>query len=400
MNASVGDLQKRLAHVRQHTVHLVDGLSEADCQVQSMADASPLKWHFAHTTWFFETFVLEPHEPGYTPFHPAFRVLFNSYYQGVGEQHPRPERGLITRPSLAEVRAWRDQVDARLAKLLSSPLAATVADTIELGLQHEQQHQELMQTDGLHLFAQSPLNPAWLTTHPATPPADQEPSATTPWQTFNGGLVDVGHGDGGFAFDNEMPRHRQWLQPFELATPLVSQAQWCAFVDDGGYEQARWWASAGWDWVQRQRITAPLYWRHHGQAWTVFTLYGPQPLLPQQPVCHISWYEADAYARWANARLPTEAEWEHAASTQPRQLHDLFGQRWQWTASAYSPYPGFRPWGGAVGEYNAKFMVNQMVLRGSSIATPVGHSRSSYRNFFPPEARWQFSGLRLARDIS
>jgi ergothioneine biosynthesis protein EgtB len=394
-------LQRFLA-VRAHSLALVQGLSEADCQVQSMPDASPLKWHLAHTTWFFETFVLEPHEPGFAPYHPAFRVLFNSYYQGVGERHPRPERGLVTRPGLAEVLAWREQVDARVARLLAAgPVDGPVdglAAVLELGLQHEQQHQELMLTDGLHLFGCNPLAPAWRNGSPPPPPAAE----ALRWCRLPGGLVEVGHAGPGFAFDNETPRHRQWLQPYRLAHRLVTQGEWLAFVQAGGYAEPRWWTSAGWDWVQALRTRAPLHWRPRdtGSAddWQVFTLHGLQPLQPDEPVAHVSWYEADAYARHAGARLPTEAEWEHAAETTAPELQGLFGQRWQWTASPYTPYPGFQPWDGTVGEYNAKFMVNQLVLRGSSLATPPGHARTSYRNFFPADARWQFTGVRLARD--
>jgi ergothioneine biosynthesis protein EgtB len=407
MHASPRPLPRRLTDTRQRTLRLIDGLSEADCQVQSMADASPLKWHLAHTTWFFETFVLEPHEPGFAPFHPAFRVLFNSYYQGVGERHPRPQRGLITRPGLAEVLAWRAQVDERLQALLQGTPAQAVAALVELGLQHEQQHQELMLTDGLHLLGCNPLGPAWnpcvlAQEAAATPYRQPDHRATNPdpahWVALSGGLHEIGHAGAGFAFDNEQPRHRQWLEPYRLAQGLVTQGEWLAFVQAGAYTQPQWWASAGWDWLTAQGIEAPLHWRRATDgSWQVFGLHGLQPLDDRRPVCHVSWYEADAYARWAGARLPTEAEWEHAAQWAHAELHDLHGQRWQWTASAYTPYPGFEQWAGTVGEYNAKFMVNQMVLRGSSVATPPGHGRLTYRNFFAPDARWQFSGVRLAR---
>lgn len=428
-------LAQRLAAVRAQTLALAAPLSEADCQAQSMPDASPVKWHLAHTTWFFETFVLERFEPGFRPWHPAFRVLFNSYYQGVGEQHARPARGLLTRPSLAEVRAWRASVDERLQALLAAApqgQGAAIAALVELGLQHEQQHQELILTDLLHLMSCNPLAPAYAD---APPPVMHDAVAPGGWTACEGGLAELGHAGAGFAFDNETPRHRVFLRPFALADDLVTQGDWRAFMADGGYDEPRWWLAAGWDWRRAQRIGAPLYWRRDGDAddarWHRFTLRGLLPLDDAAPVVHVSAYEADAYARWHGAqqgaphRLPTEAEWEHVAeragpaliagarcieaaallplppsptqgAAAPRQL---FGEVWQWTASAYQAYPGFRAWDGAVGEYNAKFMVNQLVLRGGSCATPRSHLRTSYRNFFPPEARWQFSGLRLARDL-
>ena len=398
-------LIERHAAVRAQTEALAAPLSAADCQVQSMPDASPVKWHLAHVTWFFETFVLEPHEAGFVPFHPAFRVLFNSYYNGVGEQHPRPQRGLVTRPGLDEVLAYRRDVDRRVQALLRSEAAGAIAATVELGLQHEQQHQELILTDLQHLLSCNPLDPVYDSR------ARPAPAIAPPWRWVGstGGAVDIGHAGEGFAFDNETPRHRVWLRPYELANRLVSQGEWASFVADGGYTDPRWWLSAGWDWLRAQRITAPLYWRHDGDgSWSRFTLQGRQALDLQAPVSHVSLYEADAYARWwsarhpggAPARLPTEAEWEHAA-TRPdagEALVHLTGPAWQWTSSAYAPYPGFQAWDGAVGEYNAKFMVNQYVLRGGSWATPQGHLRPSYRNFFPADTRWQVTGLRLARD--
>ena len=398
-------------------------LSEADCQVQSMPDASPAKWHLAHVTWFFETFVLERFEANFRPHHPAFRVLFNSYYQGVGEQHPRAQRGLITRPDLAAVLAYRADVDARMALLLAGlvqteqahqadrPDRADLAERdtlIELGLQHEQQHQELLLTDVLHLLSCNPLAPVYRTRDQsaAQAPVQSAPAPALPqdWVAFDGGLVEIGHTGPGFAFDSEGPRHSQWLQPGALARRLVTQGEWLEFIEAGGYRDARWWLSAGWDWARTQRIEAPLYWRRNAAGtWQHFGLAGLQDLTVDEAVCHISLYEADAYAHWRAARdglplrLPTEAEWEHVA-TAGGGLLQLFDTAWQWTASSYLAYPGFRPCGGAVGEYNGKFMINQMVLRGGSVATPVGHTRASYRNFFPPETRWQFSGLRLARD--
>ncbi len=436
------DLTRRYARVRAQTEALAAPLSEADCQAQSMADASPVKWHLAHVTWFFETFVLERHEPGFRPHHPAYRVLFNSYYNGIGDQHPRARRGLVTRPSLAEVLAWRATVDGRIDRLLVSP--ATPADAallalVELGLQHEQQHQELLLTDLLNLLSCNPLAPIY---RPGWPLASVAP-APLGWVESAGGLVEIGHpgsapagSGGGFAFDNETPRHRQFLRPHALANRLVTHGEWAAFVEDGGYREPRWWLSAGWDWRCAAQVEAPLYWRRDGgaadsaDAWRSFTLHGLVAIDDATPITHISYYEADAFARWwsaqhpaqPTARLPTEAEWESAAAALPasavatgnfvesQALHpmplaaspaglaQLFGDVWEWTASAYLPYPGFKAWDGAVGEYNAKFMVNQMVLRGGSCATPRSHIRASYRNFFPAEARWQFNGLRLARD--
>jgi ergothioneine biosynthesis protein EgtB len=430
---------ERYLRVRAQTLALAAPLSEADAQVQSMPDASPTKWHLAHTTWFFETFVLERFEAQFKPHHPAFRTLFNSYYQGVSPPHPRPQRGLITRPSLAEVKAYRAAVDERVLALLQRPLPAECFHFLSLGLQHEQQHQELLLTDVLHLLSCNPLAPHYLAPHYLPPhylphsPAHEEwvdaPASAVHWIANEGGLIKIGHDGDGFAFDNETPRHELFLQPFALAQRLTTQGEWADFIADGGYEDARWWLAAGWDWVNSQRIEAPLYWRRDaGGAWQEFTLRGLQPLQRQVPVCHISLYEADAFAQWAGAqqhlalRLPTEAEWEHAAAAtapaaiaagnfvdslalQPRALaqsaqglQQMFGDVWEWTRSSYLPYPGFRAWEGAVGEYNGKFMVNQTVLRGGSCVTPRDHMRASYRNFFPPEARWQFNGLRLARD--
>ena len=422
-------LAARYAQVRRRTVALAEPLSEADCQVQSMPDTSPVKWHLAHVTWFFETFVLERFEPGFKAFDAAYRVLFNSYYNGVGEQHPRRERGLVTRPGLAQVLAYRRAVDERIAALLSQPHAAALVDLVELGLQHEQQHQELILTDVLHLLSCNPLVPVYL---PRWPLAAVAPLALQ-WVALPGGLVQIGHDGEGFAFDNESPRHRQWLQPYELANRPVSHGEWAAFVADGGYANPRWWTAAGWDWLRTQQIEAPLYWRRSGgSAWHSFTLHGLVPVDDHTPITHISWFEADAFTRWwsvqhpaqAEARLATEAEWEHAAApleaaqlaqgnfAESGALHpmplaqaqtglvQLLGDVWEWTASSYGPYPGFKAWDGAVGEYNAKFMVNQMVLRGGSCATPRAHIRASYRNFFPTDARWQFNGLRLARDAA
>ena len=403
--SSLTGLLPRYMAVRNHTRALVAPLSAEDCGAQSMPDASPAKWHLAHTTWFFETFVLEPHEPGFAPFNPAFRVLFNSYYNGVGAKHPRPQRGLLTRPPLAEVLAYRADVDRRMARLVPTVLQSDVLRAlVELGLQHEQQHQELLLTDIKHLLSCNPIFPAYgdVATRVGDPiiaPA-VAPSA---WVPLEGGLVDIGHSGAGFAFDNESPRHRCYLAPYALASRLVTCGEWLAFVQAGGYQQPAHWLAEGWDWRVAQGLEHPLYWHRPGGdgPWQVFTLAGLQPVQAALPVLHLSYYEADAYARWAGARLPTEAEWEHAAQLAPSGgpgLEQLFGTAWQWTQSSYAAYPGFRPAEGAVGEYNGKFMVNQYVLRGSSCATPPGHARSSYRNFFPANARWQYSGLRLARD--
>jgi ergothioneine biosynthesis protein EgtB len=421
-------LATRFAQVRARSLTLAAPLSEADCQVQSMPDASPTKWHLAHVTWFFETFVLERFEPGFEPHHAQFRVLYNSYYQQVGAQHPRPQRGLVSRPSLAEVKAYREAVDSRVLALLHATHDPELDALVELGLQHEQQHQELLLTDILHALSCNPLAPQYQAGWPLAPVAP----VAHGWQTFGGGLVEIGHDGHGFAFDNEGPRHRHFLRPYALGSRLITHGEWLDFMRDGGYADSRWWLAAGWDWRRAQGIEAPLYWQCHGSApadWRVFTLHGLVPIDPHTPIVHVSYYEADAYARWAAqqlgvpARLPTEGEWEHAAQAdaagriaggnfvESAALHpmplarveagpmQLFGDVWEWTSSSYAPYPGYRAWDGAVGEYNGKFMVNQYVLRGGSCATPRDHIRASYRNFFPTDARWQFSGVRLARDV-
>ena len=383
----------RYADVRQHTLRLAAPLSTEDQCVQAMPDASPTKWHLAHTTWFFEALVLGPHAPGYQPYDPRYAQLFNSYYESLGPRHPRPQRGMLTRPSLAEVQAYRAAVDTAMLSFLAradTDSAAAAAPWVELGLQHEQQHQELLLTDAVALLAMNPLSPAL---RPGPPPAI--PPAEAGWVTHPGGEVAVGHEGEGFAFDNESPRHRVMLQPFAIGRRLVTNGEYQAFVDDGGYRRPALWLSDGWAMVQAQGWTGPAYWRDSGVA---FGLHGEAPRDPSAPVLHLSFYEAAAYAEWAGARLPTEFEWEAAAAlaAPPTQC---FGIAWQWTRSSYDPYPRFRPWAGAAGEYNGKFMVGQIVLRGSSLATPPGHARRSYRNFFPPAARWQFSGLRLARDL-
>lgn len=385
------------ARVRAASLALAAPLSEADCQVQSMPDASPVKWHLAHVSWFFETFVLERFEPRFVPFDAAFRVLFNSYYQGVGEQSPRPRRGLILKPTLDEVKLYRAQVDERMAALLETRGGEAEFDAlVTLGLQHEQQHQELIVTDMLHALSGMPGYAPLAALHDVRA-ATAEPLR---WRGVDGGLIEIGHDaarDGAFCFDNETPRHRVWLEPFEIASRPVSQGEFARFIEDGGYRQPALWLSLGWDWVRAAQREAPLYWsRDDGGRWQQHTLRGIVALDEHAPACHLNYFEADAYARWAGARLPSEAEWEHVARLQALQG---VGEVWEWTGSAYLPYPRFRPWAGAVGEYNGKFMCNQLVLRGGSRATPAGHARLSYRNFFPPEAQWQFSGLRLARDV-
>jgi ergothioneine biosynthesis protein EgtB len=396
-------LQARYNAVRARTVALSAPLSEEDCCAQSMPDASPIKWHMAHTTWFFETFILERFEADFQPHHPAFRVLFNSYYNGVGEKHARAQRGLLTRPAFAEVLAYRHAVDARITQLLAQSLprsaAADLAALLELGLQHEQQHQELMLTDVMHLLSMNPMKPAYTD----APTGLRMQEAPPEWLTFDAGVVEIGHAGDGFFFDNETPRHRQFVEPYALASRLVTNAEFLAFIDAGGYRDPALWLSEGWDWVRSQQLTQPLYWQRAEEGWRQFTLHGLQPLDLHAAASHLSYFEADAYARWAGARLPTEAEWEHAAiaASDSRQdnLSQLFGTCWQWTSSSYAPYPGYVTAEGALGEYNGKFMVNQYVLRGSSSVTPAGHSRATYRNFFPATARWQFSGIRLARSV-
>jgi ergothioneine biosynthesis protein EgtB len=402
-----GPLQRAYDAVRQRSLRLAEPLSGEDCCAQSMPDASPIKWHLAHTTWFFETFILEAREAHFAPFHPAFRVLFNSYYNGIGARHPRPARGLLTRPALPEVLAYRAGIDRRVAALLAAHEGdAALAALVELGLQHEQQHQELMLTDLKHLLAQNPLYPAYAAQAPS-PPGQAAPLA---WRAFEGGLCAIGHDGAGFCFDNELPRHRTYVAPFELASRLATNGEYLEFIEAGGYRDPALWLSEGWDRVCAGELAQPLYWVRRDGAWHEFTLHGLLPLDPARPVTHISLYEADAFARWRGARLPTEAEWElaaqglpvdagalHPAAVGAAGLAQMFGQCWQWTTSSYAPYPGFAPAAGAIGEYNGKFMVNQYVLRGSSCATPAGHARASYRNFFPAGARWQFTGIRLAR---
>jgi len=387
------DVIERYREVRAATEALVAPLSAEDCQVQSMADVSPTKWHLAHVSWFFETFLLTPHAPDYEPFDPAYAVLFNSYYVGVGDRHPRPERGLLSRPSLDEVMAYRRHVDAGMEKLLGGRAGEDLCDLLVLGLHHEQQHQELILMDIQHVLSCNPLQPVYREDS-VIPKAD--PMADTSWVAVPGGLYRIGHDGDGFAFDNEGPAHRVWLESFEIATRLVTVGEYLWFIGDGGYSRPELWLSDGWATASAEGWTAPLYWREEtGAGWSRFSLGGRGPVDPAEPVLHLSYYEADAYARWAGCRLPTEAEWEVAATK--ARLEQCDDVAWQWTASPYTAYPGFAPAKGAVGEYNGKFMINQMVLRGGCLATPTGHSRPTYRNFFPPAARWAFSGIRLAR---
>ncbi len=384
-------LLDRYRDVRRHSVALAEGLSDADATAQSMDDASPTKWHLAHISWFFETFLLRDHVAGYRLFDEAYPYLFNSYYEAEGARHARPERGLLTRPSLAEVIDYRSHVDKAMADAMEG-FSEELLDLVELGLHHEQQHQELLLTDILHLFSRNPLKPAYSDTAPVRV-ADPGPLH---WLDGKSGIQQIGHAGRGFAFDCEGPCHEVLLQPHALANRPVTNGEWLAFIEDGGYRDARHWLSDGWAWVQDQAIDAPLYWnRKSDLEWNEFGLTGNHSLDLAAAVKHVSHYEADAYATWAAARLPTEAEWEVAAN------NDLpnSGAVWEWTASAYLPYPGFKPAAGAVGEYNGKFMSGQSVLKGGSIATPPGHIRPSYRNFFYPHQRWQFCGLRLAKDL-
>lgn len=399
-------LDERLREVRALTLALAEPLSDAEATVQPMPDASPAKWHLAHTSWFFETFVLAEHVAGYRPFDERFAFLFNSYYEGAGARLARDRRGMLARPTLDEVRAYRRHVDAALETAMPG-LGADARTLVELGINHEQQHQELFLTDILATFAANPLLPAY----GSLPPAERTPAAPVQWIEGRSGVAEIGTGEAGFAFDCERPRHQAWLQPHALADRAVTNGEWAEFIADGGYRTPGLWLSDGWDWVRRENVTAPLYWQGDGSS---FTLAGVRALDPAAPVAHICFYEADAFARWAGARLPTEAEYEDAArggdpsgghqldtagAVLPRAGGGLFGDVWCWTGSAYLSHPGFRPPEGTVGEYNGKFMSGQMILKGASCATPRGHSRASYRNFFPPAARWQFTGVRLARDL-
>jgi ergothioneine biosynthesis protein EgtB len=379
----------RFLSVRARSEQLAAPLSAEDQTVQSMPDASPTKWHLAHTTWFFETFLLRPHASGYRRFDPAYEYLFNSYYEAVGPRHPRPQRGMVTRPGVEEILAYRCHVNEAMMELIDSDHGDWHA-LLELGIQHEQQHHELILMDAKHLLSLNPLKPAYAPAS-ATPGVRE---AAASWIDFEGGLVEIGHAGNGFAFDNEGPRHRVWLDPFALAGRPVTCGEYLAFIEDGGYRRPELWLSAGWDCVNQRGWQAPLYWELDGERWQVFTLWGLRPLQPTDPVCHVSGFEAAAYAKWAGKRLPREQEWETGAA----QLAQV-GEVWEWTASPYVAYPGYREPPGAIGEYNGKFMANQMVLRGGCMATPSDHIRMTYRNFFPPDARWMFGGIRLAEDL-
>jgi ergothioneine biosynthesis protein EgtB len=415
--ASLLNLGEHYRVVRRATEALCQGLSAEDQCIQSMPDASPTKWHLAHTTWFFETFLLAP-RPGFRPFHPAFGYLFNSYYESVGPRHERPRRGLLSRPGIEVIHQYRRHVDEAMGELLERPLAPELAALVELGINHEQQHQELILTDIAHALWCNPLRPAYRAVGPSTGIHQAEEAERLRWFSWPEGLHAIGARDSGFAFDNERPRHLAWVPQVELASRLVTCGEYLAFVDDGGYRRPELWLSDGWSAVKERSWTAPLYWEQRNGAWWQFTLGGMQPVAEAEPVAHVSLYEADAYARWAGARLPTEEEWERAADGAPMtgnladegRFHpmpappardrpaQLVGDLWEWTRSGYGAYPGYRPAPGALGEYNGKFMCNQVVLRGGSCATPASHLRTSYRNFFPPDARWQLSGIRLAKE--
>ncbi len=410
---SLGD---RYLEVRQATEVLCQPLQIEDYCIQSMDDVSPTKWHLAHTSWFFETVLLKPHLNGYREFHPRYAFLFNSYYESFGERHARPQRGILSRPSVEDIYAYRQHVDQHMDRLLSQA-SSEVARLTEIGLNHEQQHQELMLTDIKHVFAGNPLQPVF-----KAHSADKGESLTIEWLELPEGIREIGHSGSDFAYDNEGPRHRVWLDAFALANRPVTNADYLEFIEDGGYRNAAHWLSDAWDTVRAEKWQAPLYWQNQDGDWQYYTLQGVRPIQPNEPVTHISFYEADAYARWANARLPTEAEWESVASQfpvqgdfvenshyHPQALNSaadgqssafLFGGVWEWTSTAYAPYPGYQPPEGALGEYNAKFMCNQLILRGGSCVTPRSHIRASYRNFFYPHQRWQFNGLRLARNLT
>lgn len=402
-SVSADELLEQFRRTRKFSTDLILNLSPEDCQAQSMEDASPAKWHLAHVTWFYEVMVLKPFEENFTYWNPEFAILFNSYYNGIGDKHPRNKRGLLTRPSLAEVLQWRTNVEGRVAKLLNEKSSEDLKWLIGLGINHEQQHQELLLTDIHHLFSNNSLFPSHhFQGQPIT-------LVDKPFEWLKGasGLVEIGCDGNGFHFDNESPKHSAFNPVHSIANRLVSNSEWLQFIDDGGYQNFKWWLDAGWTWLQAEKISAPLYWSRENQNQLLrYSLNGNLPMDMHAAVSNISYFEADAFARWASqnlsglngARLPTEFEWEAFAKANAEPSNDLFGKAWQWTSSNYTPYPGYQPWGGIAGEYNGKFMVNQMVLRGSSEYTPVGHSRITYRNFFPTHARWQMTGLRLAKD--
>ena len=418
--ASIPSPLNRYRAVRAQTARLCEPLALEDYVIQSMPDASPTRWHIAHTTWFFETFFLAKAIHRYRPYRPEYSYLFNSYYNAVGEQFPRPDRGVLSRPTVGEIMEYRAYVDRQMETLLKTMginIDPALAEILVIGLNHEQQHQELMLTDIKHAFSLNPLEPAYVD---RVIIKRDEPAMSLGWVPFEEGVREIGHSGDGFCFDNERPRHRVFLEPFELSNRLVTNADFLHFIEDGGYERPALWLSEGWTQVEEHGWRAPLYWRKRDGGWRQFSLLGLRPLVDAEPVSHVSFFEADAFARWADARLPTEVEWEvsselasiegnfadsgilHAQPAAPAEasacpIHQMFGDLWEWTASQYLPYPGYRPPEGAIGEYNGKFMCNQFVLRGGSCATPRGHIRRTYRNFFPPAARWQFSGFRLAR---
>ena len=421
IDAAHGDLdfETRIFATRDQSLALAAPLSAEDQCVQAMDDASPAKWHLAHTTWFFETFVLKPHLDNYRVFDERFPFCFNSYYEAEGDRHPRARRGLLTRPAHEEVLAYRAHVDAKLADLFATGVSdrPEVARLLEIGLHHEQQHQELLLTDILALFAMNPLLPAYRM--PASPGRTDHPACQTGWVSFDGGIVDIGHSGSAFCFDNELPRHQALVHPFRLADRLVTNGEWQEFMRAGGYTRPDFWLADGWALARREGWEAPLYYRRLDDQWHEMGLAGLLPVDPEAPVSHVSYYESDAYARFAGKRLPTEFEWEvaadragtdrndlgsgllrPAAAGNGRGIRQMFGDCWEWTQSAYLPFPGYAPPEGAIGEYNGKFMVSQMVLKGGSCATPEGHTRPTYRNFFYPWQRWQFMGLRLAEDLA
>jgi ergothioneine biosynthesis protein EgtB len=413
------DFAARYRCVREYSEKLCDTLEPEDCVVQTIPEVSPTKWHLAHTSWFFETFILKEALPDYAPIHPRYAYLFNSYYNAAGKMHCRPKRGLISRPTLSETIEYRHHVDDFMDAIFEKPaIVEKFAPIVLLGLHHEQQHQELMLTDIKHVFSENPLRPVFR----ERSMRKFAPVAPMPWLTFPAGVYQVGYKGGGFHFDNEGPRHRQFVETFQLAPRLVTNGDYLEFIEDGGYRRPEFWLSLGWYAVNEQQWEAPLYWEKRDGSWSVFTLAGMRELDKNEPVCHVSYFEADAFARWAGARLPTEFEWEVAAANLPyagnfvenesfhprpvdeiaagQPLAQMFGDVWEWTNSSYSPYPGYAPTGGALGEYNGKFMCNQYVLRGGSCATSQSHIRTTYRNFFPPNARWQFMGIRLAKGVA
>lgn len=414
--ATQPDPASRFQSIRQVSLDIVAPLLPEDFILQSMRDVSPPKWHLAHTSWFFETLILRGGLKDYKIFHPQYNYLFNSYYKGIGDHHPRAQRGLLFRPPLSEIIKYRNHVDEGMEKMFAQPsLVKKFHFLLELGLQHEQQHQELLLTDIKHIFSKNPLRPVYKKRSIAPP----ESIPPLQWLTYPEGLVEIGYDGKGFSFDNEGPRHRTFLESYSLASRLITNGEYLEFMEDGGYQNPLLWLSDGWDWVSEEKALAPLYWEKRDPQWWTFGLSGMQPVRPEEPVFHVNYYEADAFARWSGKRLPTEAEWENAAEPVPlkgnffnnHRLHpqpaptasnpmpqQLFGDVWEWTGSPYSPYPRFRPSPGAIAEYNGKFMCNQMVLRGGSCFSTKNHLRKTYRNFFPPHSQWQATGLRLAED--